>query len=119
MSYQLILFPTPLDATCEVRTDHGVTAPGHSATHHTGRLGQGFDFPDDAPNGQGARFTMKVGSRLVYDVRGILYFRQPGFPYPWTDGQTAAFVVDDFVALASASLPPLVRTGQFLAQAIG
>ena len=117
MSYSLIIFPTPLDAHCELRHDSGFTVVGVPALHPTGRPGQAFAIPDGTPNGHGARIVITAPKKVSLDQRGIVYLNMPGFAYPWTPGQTAAFAADDFVLQAShTTLPPLVVQGQFLAQ---
>lgn len=118
--YQLIIFPTPLDAKCELRHDDlgGVAILGVPTIHPTGRRGQAFTLPDTLPNGHGARILISAPKKVTLDQRGTVYLND-GLAFPWTPGQTAAFVADDFLlAEAPGSLPPLRTMGQFLMQEI-
>lgn len=104
MSYQLIIFNSQ-GAQAELRHDSGLIAPGVPAVHPSGRQGIGFDIPDGTPNGHGFQLVLTVSGKTLVQ-RGILYLRESHFPYPWTDGQTAAAAMDDFtVPSASGSLP--------------
>ena len=115
----MIIFPTPLDAYCELRHDAGFTAIGTPATHPSGRKGQAFTIPDSTPNGYGSRIIITAPTKVALDQRGIVYLNDGALSYPWTPGQTAAFAADDFVLQTShTNLPPLVVQGQFLAQEV-
>lgn len=118
MPYQLIIFPDPINSTCTLRTDAGAVVVGESATHPSGRVGQGFLLPDGTANQNGAELTITAPSKVPVIQRGILFLRD-GLAYPWTPGQTAAFCADDFhLSSANKALPRLVVQGEFLAQEI-
>lgn len=127
--YRLLIFPTPLDAYCELQHDTGVVVSGVPAVHPSGRRGQAFDLPetildDDGenvpfPNGHGARLRINAPNHVLLDQRGIVYVNDGQLPYPWLDGQTAAFAADDFMLEdAPTTLPSLVVSGQFLARQV-
>ena len=98
MSYKLIIFPTPLDARCEMRHDiTGVVIIGKPDTHHTGRKGQSFEFSSDTPNENGCRLIITAKGKVALFQRGILYLNDGILQYPWDVDQTAAFSADDFV----------------------
>lgn len=120
MSYRLIIFPTPLDATCTLtHDDDGITRRGFPVVHPSGRKGQGFELPSDLPNGHGARLLITAPKKVPLDQRGTVYVNDGVIAFPWTPGQMAAFVADDFLlADAASALPRLVRNGLFLAQEI-
>lgn len=118
MSYQLIIFPDPINATCTLRTDAGDVFTGVAAVHPSGRAGQGFLLPDTTANQNGALLTIAAPTKVTLTQRGILFLRD-GIAYPWTTGQTAAFSSDDFrLVSANTTLPRLVVQGEFLAQEI-
>ena len=122
MAYQLIIFPTPLDAHCELTHDDlgGVARiVGVPVVHPTGRRGQAFNLPEPLPNGHGARIVITADGYNTEDQRGTVYLNDGVLAFPWTPGQTAAWVGDDFVLSqksGAAKLPRLVRNGLFLAQ---
>lgn len=115
---QLIIFPTPIDARCELFHDTaGWSLVGAPAVHPTGRIGQGFDIPDGTSQGHGAKLIVTAPHKVPIVQRGILFLNIHGFAYPWTPGQTAAFTADDFtLSDANVTLPRLVPQGQFLVQ---
>lgn len=123
MNYQLIIFPTPLDAHCELTHDDlggDARIVGVRVVHPSGRPGQAFDIPANTPNAHGARMVITAPGKVTKDDRGRVFLNDGTLPYPWTSGQTAAWEGDDFL-LADApakTLPRLVVNGQFLAQAI-
>lgn len=119
MAYQLFIFPTPLDAHCELRHDSGLVVGGISATHPSGRLGQSFDIPVGVPNGNGAALLISAPDKTPIVQRGIVYLNDGHLPYPWLQGQKAAFAADDFTLVDSnVALPRLVPNGEFLVQEI-
>lgn len=115
MSYLLIVFPNPTHASCLLESDTGLVVHGIPVVHPSGRPGQGFEISDGTTNGFGARLTISAPGRVTLEQRGILYLND-GLPFPWTDGQTAAFVADDFhLAPAGQALGRLVADGRYLA----
>lgn len=120
MSYTLIIFPTPLDALCVLQPDNGPVIHGVPVLHPTGRQGQGFTLVDGTNQANGATLTISSPGKVGLIQRGILFLNNPGFAYPWTPGQTAAFAADDFhLAVANVNLPRLVSSGEFLVQDLG
>lgn len=120
---QLIIFPNPLNATCDLQPDDsGILIRGVPVTHPSGALGQGFDIPLDTPNGHGASLTIIAKDKAPVLQHGVLVINDGGLHYPWTvPGQTAAFVADTFVLLdaVGTQLPQLVAFGEFIAQEDG
>ena len=97
--YQLIIFSDPRELSSAVlEPDEQPAIIGVPAIHPTGREGYGFDIPSTNPNGWGAKLTLTARDKVSIIQRGILYLRVPGSAnrFPWTPGQTAAFLVDDF-----------------------
>lgn len=71
---ELIIFPTPLDAHCELTPDPtGLPIVGHPATHESGRPGQGFTLPADLPSGNGAQLLITAPKKVPLLQRGILW----------------------------------------------
>lgn len=69
----LIIFPTPLDATCTLTHDTGGwTLTGVPALHPSGRPGQGFAIPANTPNGNGCQLTVTAPRKDPLLQRGIL-----------------------------------------------
>lgn len=66
------IFPTPLDATVELRHDNGVVRLAVPDTHPSGRPGQSFDLAG-LPNGNGAQITYTHPGYLPTVQRGVLY----------------------------------------------
>lgn len=66
------VFPTPLDATVELRHDNGVVLVAVSDTHPSGRPGQSFDLTG-LPNGNGAQITYAAPGYVTTTQRGVLY----------------------------------------------
>lgn len=115
----LIIFVTPPDAACVLKTDSGAVIPGHPAVHPTGRQGVGFDIPDGHVNGHGGNLIVTGSGFVPVDQRGTLWLNQHGQPFPWTTGQTAAWVADDFtLQKAGAVLPPLRVSGTAFVQEV-
>lgn len=116
--FELIIFPTPLTAFCELLTDSGVKIHGVPATHSSGRPGQKFVIPDTVPNGHGAQLIITAQGRVPLVQRGILLLNNLTVSYPWLPGQTAAFTADDFT-LSTPPVPTVLLQrlrprGQFL-----
>lgn len=103
----LIIFPTPLDATCVLTHDTGGwTLTGVPAVHPSGRPGQSFTIPDNTPNGNGCQLSITAPKKVPLLLRGIL-----------TVGPEPYLRVDDFhLADANTTLPRLTVNGLFLAQ---
>lgn len=103
----LIIFPTPLDATCTLTHDTGGwTLTGVPALHPSGRPGQAFTIPDSTPDQNGFQFTMTAPKKVFPVMRGILHLH----PQPM-------LVFDDFHMLnATVTLPRLVLNGETLKQ---
>lgn len=136
MSYQLIIFPNPLDAHCELTHDDlggDARMIAVSVVHPSGRLGQAFTLPttlplkpgqmipDPLPNCHGARLRITAPGKVPVDDRGRVFLNDGALPYPWTPGQSAAWEGDDFLLAdlaTSQPLPRLVRNGLFLAQEV-
>lgn len=109
MSFALWVFPTPLDATCELRHDTGgwtlTAAPG---VHPTGRPGQVFTIPDATPQANGCALTISAVKKDPLFQRGILiigaetYLRMDDFHLATGGGGSAFAPVridgDHFVA---------------------
>jgi len=94
----LIIFPDPLDASCALSMDNGLTFYGAPATHPSGRAGQAFTIPDGTPNGWGAQLKISKDGKVPIDQKGILLLD--------TDA-TASLQMDDFrLQDASAAIPP-------------
>jgi len=105
------IFPTPLDARCELTPDGGPTIVAVAGTHPSGRPGQIFDIPDTTPQGHGAALSIIADGKVPISVRGILWITRPNFP--WTTG----LMIDDFhMTDANIVLPRLVAVGEFLQQ---
>jgi len=106
MSYELIIFHDQQpNARGELRHDSAVVLQGHPAVHPTGRQGMGFTIPDTVPNGHGAQLVLTDGGKTLLQ-KGTLWLNDGHTAFPWTPGQTAAMVMDDFVVpSASGSLP--------------
>lgn len=104
---QLMIFPTPSNAACVLKTDHGDVITGHPAIHPTGRPGVGFDIPDGHPNGWGARLTITAEWFVPLDLRGVLMLTGP----------LASFFADDFtLQKAGTRLPRLIVQGTSFVQ---
>lgn len=102
-----LLFPSPVDAHCELHHDQGWTALGIPYTHPDGRRGQSFAIPEGTPTGWGARRIVSAPKKVTVDERGKLL---------QVDGEWL-FMSDDVVLQdAPSGLPRLVVSGQFLAQ---
>lgn len=104
----LLIFPSPLQAHCELRHDSGWTVVGVQAVHPSGRLGQAFEIPEGTPHGHGARLTITAPKKVPLEQRGVLFLN---------DG--VWFAADDFVLVdAPSGLPPLVIQRKVLMQEI-
>lgn len=114
---ELLIFPSPLDAHCELQHDMGWSVVGVPALHPSGRPGQKFAIPPGTVNEWGSQFTMTSKGMAFPAQRGRLFLKDGHIPWPFGDAETAAFVPDDFQMIkASVTLPRLVVNGQFLAQ---
>jgi len=102
MQSNLIIFPDPLDASCSLSMDSGLTFHGQPATHSSGRAGQQFVIPDGTPHGWGANLKITKDGKVPIDQKGILLI----------DGATATIEMDDFrLQDASAAIPQPPDTG--------
>ena len=106
MSYQLCIYPDPLDAACELTLDSGIVAMGEKGTYKD-RPCQCFTIPEEATNGHGCTLKITHEDKTMLLQRAVLFLKQPGFPYPWDEkaGQTAAFAADDFYLQDAATFP--------------
>lgn len=102
--YKLCIFPNPIDSQCELTLDGGVILIGFSDTYQ-GRICQAFTIPDGTPNGNGCTLKITHAGKVLILQRAVLFLNQPGFPYPWAPGQTAAFAADDFYLQDASTFP--------------
>jgi hypothetical protein len=104
--HTLLIFPNPLDATCELRHDTGWVVMGTPAVHSSGRKGQRFTIPAGTPQDNGCQLTITAIKKVPVVLRGILTVEPESY-----------LRVDDFTLQdATVTLPRLVVSGQFLAQ---
>jgi len=102
MQSKLLIFPDPLDASCSLSMDNGLTFYGQPDTHSGGRQGQSFIIPDGTPNGWGAQLKIVKDGKVPIDQKGILNIADA----------TATLQMDDFrLQDASAAIPPPTNGG--------
>ena len=93
---KLSLFSNPQADSGTLTHDQGWSTSGYKDTYK-GRPCTSFDIPDGTPFGHGCNIILHKSSKVVINIKGILYLRLPGFEYPWAvDDQTAALEQDDF-----------------------
>jgi hypothetical protein len=109
MSYELIIFPNPLNSEGILELGNGVKLNSHPATHETGRKGIGFTIPDNSPNGNGAGLTLFANGRITITQRAVLWLRTNDNYYPWMGNQQAAFAIDDFTLPLAPVAPPVLH----------
>jgi len=97
MSYELIIFTAPPNASAILMHDSGLKLVGHPTVHPTGRIGIGFDIPNTTPNGHGASLFIGMKGKISIEQRGILWLNDGLILFPWTTDQTAVFNTDDFI----------------------
>ncbi|HEX7767081.1 MAG TPA: hypothetical protein VF443_10230 [Nitrospira sp.] len=70
----LMIFPTPLDAHCELTPDTtGIVIVGVPALHPSGRPGQKFTLPPTLDTGNGAQLVITAPKKVQLVQRGILW----------------------------------------------
>ena len=103
--YQLVVFPTPPDATATLTPDDsGQAIGGVPAQDAEGRAGLGFTLPGSTPQGHGARLTIAKAGMVTQDQHGILALND-GSDFPWKQGQTAVLACDDFTLQNAGAMP--------------
>lgn len=70
---RLMIYPTPLDARCQLQHDSGWSVDGKPDTDKNGRPGQSFEIPTTTPNGWGCRIVLTHPGKVSIMQRGILY----------------------------------------------
>lgn len=71
---KLLIFPTPLNAHCELTPDPtGKVIVGQPDTHSSGRPGQSFTLPDGLPTGNGSQLSITAPGKVPLLQRGILW----------------------------------------------
>lgn len=98
---KLLIFPTPLDARCQLQHDSGFSVDGVADKHPNGRAGQSFSIPDSTPNGWGTRIVISAPDKITLSLRGLLYEHGPA---------EYLFYADDFVLVDKPAVvvPPVV-----------
>ncbi len=104
---QLVIFPNPVDAHCELSHDTGGwTVIATPTTHSSGTPAQVFTIPDGTTNGHGAWLRVTYTGKNPVSQHGFLFLNDGVLPWPWPADQTAAWSADVFVlSPASGPLP--------------
>lgn len=88
MIHKLFIFPEPLNSTCSLILDNGVSYVGIRDVHPSGRPAVSFTLPEGTPNGNGCLLNISAPTKVTLEQRGILFLSD-------SDG-TADIVADDF-----------------------
>lgn len=97
MSDKLLIFPTPLDARCElIPDDTGKPIVGQPDTHVSGRPGQSFPMPDAVVHRHGGQLLITGPKKVQVLQRGLLY----------REGESWLFMADDFHLTDEKVCPP-------------
>lgn len=97
MSDKLLIFPTPLDARCElIPDDTGKPIVGQPDVHVSGRPGQSFPIPDAVVHRHGGQLLLTGPKKVQVLQRGLLY----------REGDVWLFMADDFHLTDEKVCPP-------------
>ncbi len=84
---KLMIFPTPLNARCQLQHDSGWAIDGKPDTDSQGRPGQSFDVPADTPDMWGSRLVLTADKKISIMQRGLLV----------NNSHNWLFYADDFI----------------------
>lgn len=69
---RLIIYPTPLNARCQLQHDSGWAVDGIQMTNNEGRPGVSFEVPNGTPNRWGCRLVITADKKVSIMQRGLL-----------------------------------------------
>ena len=92
---KLMIYPTPLDAHCELDHDYGVNIQGLPDTDSNGRAGQSFNVPGGIPDRNGCTLTLSADGYNTLRVRALLVF----------EGESCFLYADDFTLTEAVIIP--------------
>ena len=91
----LFIYPTPLDAECNLGHDTGFNVDGQDNVDPNGRPGKSFNIPDGVPDRNGCTLRIAAPGYQELRIRGLLVMEE----------DDCYLYADDFL-LTEASLPP-------------
>lgn len=95
---KLIIYPTPLNALCQLQHDSGYSIDGVADSDANGRQCQSFEVKEGTPNGWGARLVITSPKKVSLMQRGVLFYRD--------DIKHWVLYADDFILQDEKVCPP-------------
>jgi hypothetical protein len=105
MAKLLVIYPTPIDALCQLQHDAGWSVDGKPYTDTNGRPGQSFDIKDDTPNYWGCRLVLSHAGKVSIMMRGLLVSTTGNWLFYADD-----FTMQDVPPPVIIELPPVPPT---------